>query len=165
MLTYFYEKDELGLDVLIPRPQTKHASDLERIIALGKPQRVIDLFAEMVSAGEQWDWFDRYNEYLEDLEAWKLEIANHVPELDEEGNEVEWIKPTEPTEPPRPAVRAAEGVLLPYYASRRSVLYPSLGDFADAFVKSQGGDNTEMEAYVKKCLDIKSKIPKATVIL
>lgn len=43
---------------------------------------------------------------------------------------------------------------------KRQMEYPSLGDFADAFVKMQGGDSSQMEAYVAACLAVKAKYPK-----
>lgn len=42
----------------------------------------------------------------------------------------------------------------------RQMEYPILGDFADAFVKLQLGDPTEMNAYVAKCVAVKKKYPK-----
>jgi hypothetical protein len=38
--------------------------------------------------------------------------------------------------------------------------YPSLGEFADAFVKMQNGDPLQMEAYVAACMAVKAKYPK-----
>ena len=43
---------------------------------------------------------------------------------------------------------------------KRQMEYPSLGEFADAFVKMQSGDPSQMEAYVAACLAVKAKHPK-----
>ncbi len=45
------------------------------------------------------------------------------------------------------------------YEERRKA-YPSLGDFADAFVKMQNGDSTQMNEYVQACLAVKTNYPK-----
>lgn len=37
--------------------------------------------------------------------------------------------------------------------------YPALTDFADAFVKMHLGDKAEMDAYVAKCVAVKTKYP------
>ena len=38
--------------------------------------------------------------------------------------------------------------------------YPSLGEFADAYVKLHQGDSSQMDAYVLKCIEVKIKHPK-----
>jgi hypothetical protein len=43
---------------------------------------------------------------------------------------------------------------------KRQAEYPSLGEFADAFVKMQNGDSSQMEAYVAACMAVKAKYPK-----
>lgn len=43
---------------------------------------------------------------------------------------------------------------------KRRIEYPSLGEFADAFVKMQSGDSSQMEQYVAACLAVKAKYPK-----
>lgn len=50
--------------------------------------------------------------------------------------------------------------LLQQCHAKRMVEYPSLGEFADAYVKLQSGDSSQMEAYVAKCIEIKQKYPK-----
>ena len=49
---------------------------------------------------------------------------------------------------------------LNYVLNKRKESYPSLGDFADAFVKMQNGDNSQMNSYVSTCLSIKADNPK-----
>jgi hypothetical protein len=50
--------------------------------------------------------------------------------------------------------------LLQQCHAKRQAEYPSLGEFADAFVKMQNGDSSQMEAYVAACMTIKAKYPK-----
>lgn len=50
--------------------------------------------------------------------------------------------------------------LLQQCHAKRQAEYPSLGEFADAYVKQQQGDSTQMEAYVAKCMAVKAKHPK-----
>lgn len=50
--------------------------------------------------------------------------------------------------------------LLQQCHAKRQAEYPSLGEFADAFVKMQNGDSSQMEAYVAACMAVKAKYPK-----
>lgn len=50
--------------------------------------------------------------------------------------------------------------LLQQCHAKRQAEYPSLGEFADSFVKMQNGDSSQMEAYVSTCLAVKAKYPK-----
>lgn len=50
--------------------------------------------------------------------------------------------------------------LLQQCHAKRQAEYPSLGEFADAFVKMQNGDSSQMEAYVAACVAVKTKHPK-----
>jgi hypothetical protein len=50
--------------------------------------------------------------------------------------------------------------LLQQCHAKRQAEYPSLGEFADAFVKMQNGDSLQMEAYVTACMAVKAKYPK-----
>ncbi len=50
--------------------------------------------------------------------------------------------------------------LLQQCHAKRQAEYPSLGEFADAFVKMQSGDSSQMEAYVAACMAVKAKYPK-----
>jgi hypothetical protein len=43
------------------------------------------------------------------------------------------------------------------YVRQRVFAYPELGEFVDAWVK---GDESALEEYKQKCLDIKAKYPK-----
>jgi hypothetical protein len=50
--------------------------------------------------------------------------------------------------------------LLQQCHAKRQAEYPSLGEFADAFVKMQNGDSLQIEAYVAACMAVKAKYPK-----
>lgn len=50
--------------------------------------------------------------------------------------------------------------LLEQCHKNRKAAYPSLGEFADAFVKLQGGDATQMNVYVAACNAVKAQYPK-----
>lgn len=43
---------------------------------------------------------------------------------------------------------------------RRAKEYPSLADFADAYVHAQNGDTTQMSTYVAACNAVKARYPK-----
>lgn len=49
---------------------------------------------------------------------------------------------------------------LNYVLNKRRESYPSLGEFADAFVKMQNGDSSQMNSYVAACLEVKANNPK-----
>jgi hypothetical protein len=49
--------------------------------------------------------------------------------------------------------------LLQQCHAKRQAEYPFLGEFADAFVKIQNGDSSQMEAYVAACMGVKAKYP------
>ena len=46
------------------------------------------------------------------------------------------------------------------YQSVRQLLYPSLGDFADAMYWNSKGDSTKLEAYYAACEKVKTDNPK-----
>lgn len=48
------------------------------------------------------------------------------------------------------------------YKQLRSLSYPQLVDFADAYYWAQQGDNTKMNEYLAKITEIKDKYPKVT---
>ena len=98
---------------LLSRPETKTQADLERVIALGKPSKVISKFAELVAYAEQWEWFAKYNQYLDDLAVWEAAVEEFVPIQLEDETFTEFMTPA-PTEPSRPSVRTGEEVYAPY---------------------------------------------------
>ena len=46
------------------------------------------------------------------------------------------------------------------YKDTRQLLYPSLGDFADAMYWNSKGDSTKLEAYYAACEKVKTDNPK-----
>ena len=46
------------------------------------------------------------------------------------------------------------------YKEERKLLYPSLGDFADAMYWNSKGDSTKLEAYYAACEKVKTDNPK-----
>ena len=89
----------------LPTPETKSKADLERVISLSKPSRVIDAFVAMVAAGEQLEWFNEYKDYLVAVQERLELIANYVPELDEDGVEIPLEEPDELVAPTRPVIQ------------------------------------------------------------
>jgi hypothetical protein len=159
-LSYFEAVNDDG-EVSYIRPETKSTTDLERVIALGKPEPVVSKFAEMVAIGEQWEWFDSYRKYLADIDAVNQYNSNLPSLVGSDGEMTEPEKKPPPAEPVRPDILTTEQVLLPYYKARREAAYPDLSEFADAFVKSKSGDNEMLDSYVLKCKNIKESIPKS----
>lgn len=81
------------------------------------------------------------------------------PELDEMGQPTGVILPAEYTIEIIDLDQDPEYLLQQCHAKRQAE-YPSLGEFADAFVKMQNGDASQMEVYVAACLAVKAKYPK-----
>jgi hypothetical protein len=151
-IEYFYETLEEGR-VKRTRPETKSREDLARVIKLGKSNTVISKFLHMVNEGIKWDWFEKYEKYLEDKE----EFDNFIPEevLNEDG-EVEYTTSME--EPIEPIL----GELLSLNVGElRAAHYPDVTDFADAYVHLQNGSTEQMDDYVAKCLQVKEDFPKS----
>lgn len=155
-LSYF--KDENG--ELTARPETKSIQSLERVIALSKPDSIIELFASMVAIGEQWDWLDYYNLHL--IEVSDIEHYNeNLPTLvNDDGVITESVPRQIPEMVEQPVLRSVDDVLAPYYSARRKAKYPDLAEFADAFVKHYGGDSEMIDKYVLDCKNVKESIPK-----
>ncbi len=88
---------------LLTRPtDTKTLADLDRVIGLGKPKRVINITIKLVNATQAWDWAYDYMYYTNELATWN----NWETEVtyDDEGNELyRTEQPPKPTEPIRPA--------------------------------------------------------------
>jgi len=107
--------NEQGLPQLLPRPDTKSEQDIERLISLGKPMAVINVFAELASLGEQWDWAQSYFDYLVELNAVNEYNANLPDPIANEDGTVTYPEPKAlPSEPLRPEVRTVEQVLEPF---------------------------------------------------
>ncbi|KTG22005.1 hypothetical protein AUR67_00570 [Pseudoalteromonas sp. XI10] len=104
-----------GLPELKPRPDTKFISELEHLIATGANLEITTLFAELVSLGEQWDWAERYYDYLVELnevDQYNANLPDPIPT--EDGALIEVEPKALPTEPLRPAVKTSDEVLEPY---------------------------------------------------
>ena len=103
---------------------------------------------------------------MEDPTAWITEcVAGNYwglperPELDEQGQPTGVVLPAEYTISIVDLDQDPEYLLQQCHAKRQAE-YPSLGEFADAFVKMQSGDSSQMEAYVAACMAVKVKHPK-----
>lgn len=107
--------NEQGLPQLRPRPDTKTEQDIERLISLGKPMTVVNMFAELVSLGEQWNWAQDYFNYLIELSE-ANEYNSNLPEptANEDGTLIEAKPRPLPIETLRPEARTVEQVLAPY---------------------------------------------------
>ena len=103
---------------------------------------------------------------FEDPTAWIAEcVASNAwglperPELDAEGNPTGVILPAEYTISIIDLEQDSTWLLQQCH-EKRLMEYPPLGEFADAYVKLQQGDSSQMEAYVLKCIEVKNKYPK-----
>ena len=84
-LSQFQTTNDDGETIQLTRPETKTEADLARVIALNKPQAVIDKFAELVVLGNDWDWFEAYCEAEKERIA--IETFNSdLPVIGEDGN-------------------------------------------------------------------------------
>ena len=104
-----------GLPELKPRPDTKFISELEHLIATGANLEITTLFAELVSLGEQWDWAERYYDYIVELNKVELYNANLPDPIPTEDGELIEVEPKLlPVPPERPVLRTVDEVLAPY---------------------------------------------------
>lgn len=88
--------------------------------------------------------------------AWGLPAR---PELDSEGKETGVILPAEYSISIVDLEQDSD-YLLHKCHTKRVLEYPSLGEFADAFIKMQQGDSIQMEKYITDCMAVKVKYPK-----
>ena len=128
---------------------TSEIDDFSEVIALnsvsekwGKPERWVLHKDEPMA--EAYDDADVLEEEMRDLDGvaqkWvklKAEYSIEIIDLDQDPE-----------------------YLLQQCHAKRQAEYPSLGEFADAFVKMQNGDPSQMEAYVGACMAVKAKYPK-----
>lgn len=107
--------DSSGLPVLAPMPAVKTTADIERLVSLGKPQAVIEKFAELVSIGEQWQFAHEYITYLSQLAKAEAHNADlPIVGKDDNGDDI-LAEPVALPEPPeKPTVKSVEEVLAPY---------------------------------------------------
>ena len=86
-----------------------------RVISLGQPVNVINAFAQEFIDSEQWEWANKYYDYLAELnevEQYNANLPDPIPT--EDGALIEVEPKALPTEPERPAVRTVDEVLEPY---------------------------------------------------
>ena len=98
----------------IVRPETKSLTDLERLIKLDKPETVIKKFAGMTALGHQWEWFDLYKAFEEELASWEEAKEAFEPVTDEEEGTTTEFTLEAPVSPLRPPLQTGEDVYLPY---------------------------------------------------
>ena len=96
------------------RPETKTQADLDRVISKNKPQAVVDKFAAMVAAGDQWNWFDLAVAYADELaavEEYNLDLPI-IGQDEETGEDIIAQPKALPVEPVRPTQRTVNDILL-----------------------------------------------------
>ena len=98
----------------VVRPETKSLTDLERLIKLDKPETVIKKFAGMTALGYQWEWFDLYKAFEEELASWEEAKETFEPVTDEEEGTTTEFTLEAPVSPLRPPLQTGEDVYLPY---------------------------------------------------
>lgn len=98
----------------VTKPETKSLTDLERLIKLDKPETVIKKFAGMTALGYQWEWFDLYKAFEEELASWEEAKEAFEPVTDEEEGTTTEFTLEAPVSPLRPPLQTGEDVYLPY---------------------------------------------------
>lgn len=80
---------------------------------------------------------------------------------DENGVETfEWYEKEKPRPTKEDIERGAKELSALDYKRRRANEYPPLTEFADAYYHLVIGDQSHMDAYMAKCVEIKNKYPK-----
>jgi hypothetical protein len=162
----------------------KSKQDLDRVIGLGKPTKVIDVFVESYLQGLEYAKWLKVQEDEHEA-AYPTEIAG---EPDEEGNpttidnpdyidfytymdETVVVTPAVEATEDTPAVAEVTELVREYeevsvevnawkvanYESLRKAEYPDVHEYIDAIVKA---DEAGKQAYIDKCLAVKTKYPK-----
>lgn len=114
----FYVESSEGVATLKQRTECKTVSDLERVIALDKPQNVIMRFAKIIADYAPWLFFDNYQYWL--VECEKVNAFNSnlpVIGVNEQGANVLAEPKSLPDEPVKPQPITANEVLAPYVVS------------------------------------------------
>lgn len=143
-LSYFYETktSESGESVLHQRVIShKSLSDILDMIAQNRQQSAIELHANLFASAEQWGWYDKYQQYLIDLNT-ANEHNNHlaIVSYDDDEQPIFAEIKTLPEIPPRPAIRTGHDVLefLNYYSdkfkAKRSIAVESIKVTVDDMV-------------------------------
>jgi hypothetical protein len=112
--------------------------------AWGKPERWV-LHKDEAASVEAYDEADVLEEEMRDTldgvaQKWVKLKAEYTVSIIDLSQDPEW--------------------LLQECHRKRLQEYPSLGEFADAYVKLHQGDSSQMDAYVLKCIEVKIKHPK-----
>jgi len=126
-LSYFQTTNENNETVIKTRPEHKSLSELKDVLSLGKPQRVIDIFINLMLVSDQWQWFTLYNDYLTELKTVSLFNSDlPVVDTDENGGNIYAQPKAMPPEPIRPAL-----LTLDEYKANNKSLFSS-------YLKKQG---------------------------
>ena len=110
-LSLFFTTDEEGNEQELPRPETKSWPDVVQVMNHwhGEPagDPVIDTFIGLYSVGVQWDWFESYQQWQQEVLA--INEANASRQPDEDGNLPEPLPL--PDMPERPELETNESLL------------------------------------------------------
>lgn len=124
----------------------KTLNEVESVIALGKPEEVIDVFVGSYLQGLAYEaWADG-----KDLE----ETEEVVVGQDEDEKDIIETKLVHVYEEVDVGVKAWKKE---NYAILRQAFYPNMAEYLDAVVK---GDEEAIEAYKEACLAVKERFPK-----
>ena len=154
----------------------KTLEDVERVIALGKPQVVIDKFvdsylsgvaaAPYIAAEEEYSTLKAQEdqpdvEALRDPDTGEVVTEGYSPNSIRDARVAEleaefpYLATEDQTRPDLIVDVAAWKIA--HYAELRRPRYPNPEDYLDAWVK---GDAEAMEEYREKCLEVKALFPK-----
>lgn len=120
-LSYFSTIDGASGEQILAVPVVSHKvqSDIESMIAAGRPQAAIEQHAELFVQHEQWQWFDEYKEYLKNVEHTERANANREILGRNENEQPIYAEPKPlPSMPPRPPIQSGKEFLtsLGYYS-------------------------------------------------
>ena len=110
-LEYFYQLDvngqpvisEYGENVYREKPETKTLADLKRVISKNKGASIIDSVVDMYIKHQQWEFFDKYQEYSAELEyANRFNSSLPVIGQSEDGSNIYAEPKALPEKPVRP---------------------------------------------------------------
>ena len=123
----------------------KTLNEVESVIALGKPEDVIDVFVASYLQGLSYEaWADGKD----------LEETEEATTTDDEGNEFTLTKLVHVYEEVEVDVSVWKRT---NYAILRQAFYPPMAEYLDAIVK---GDEEAQQAYIDACLHVKEMFPK-----
>jgi hypothetical protein len=129
--------------------ETKSLSDLERVIALGKTDRVAEKFSQMVANNHTQKFFEDYHEFLETHAAWVEHRDSFIP-VENPDESLTTFDDAEPVAPNRYTPNA-EAVLLPYliagFKGKRDKAMETVTVEVDGLVYN--GDETSQNRMVR----------------